>query len=66
MPGGDGAGHVRGAFFPWAAPETGDYFLEFRSINGITGRYVLTVLLGVPGAGRPREYPGRRLGTPPC
>ena len=49
MPGGDGAGHVRGAFFPWAAPETGDYFLEFRSINGITGRYVLTVLLGVPG-----------------
>ena len=49
MPAGDGAGHVRGKFFPWVAPETGDYFLEFRSINGISGRYILTVLVGVPG-----------------
>ena len=49
MPRGDGAGHVRGESFPWVAPETGDYFLELRSINGITGRYVLTVLLGVSG-----------------
>ena len=40
---------VKGSYFPWVAPASGDYYLSFHSPNGQTGDYLLTAVLGVPG-----------------
>ena len=42
-------GHMKGTYFPWIAPESGEYFLEFHSPGRQTGDYILTILRGVSG-----------------
>ena len=42
-------GHMKGTYFPWIAPESEEYFLEFHSPGRQTGDYILTILRGVSG-----------------
>ena len=40
---------VTGSFFPWVAPQSGEYYLLFHSPDGDTGEYTLEIIPGVLG-----------------